>query len=248
MAAILGVAFVLALYTSHMSVGRAEVAGELFIFVNRVSLPTKINFEVAKQFRSGGLSLIAMDEAAYLQRYVDGTIDYRPFVRDGNGAWIKNPDAPVMISSPFAASMWQGDYRYPAEYDAETVRLREFPIAPSRLSAVYAFGNLETCEDVSNRFGWTIDQVERVRIRAWDGTRVWRTNMQIASLMHKIAEQGNAIEAHYREELWRRYWRGEGNLALEVRDTGGNRVTLSVDTIWEYLIEGMVEPSDPSGA
>lgn len=77
-------------------------------------------------------------------------------------------------------------------------------------------------------------------------TRVTRANMNVISLARRAARVSAGTQ-ETQDLLWRHYWRGGENLALELpagpmfaREAHESGLT------WEYLIEGRLDPSGTS--
>jgi|SRR5882724_8777138 len=79
----------------------------------------------------GGFSSTTID-SSFRDDYLAGTADYFPF--------IPNPNRKPQFTSLFNLSSTS---HYIVEYNAERTRRLSFPLAPSRLSAVFAFATEE---------------------------------------------------------------------------------------------------------
>jgi|ERR1700722_10716658 len=129
---------------------------------------------------------------------------------------------------------------YMIEYNAELVRKDSFRFFPSRLSAIYAFGDYATCETVASKHGWPLREVRRFTLEEGNAfTKVIKTNMEIVSLL-RTANRISAIDSRTILEVWTRYWKGESIEGMELPQSGGERKMFSCGEIWEYLIEGIV--------
>lgn len=131
------------------------------------------------------------------------------------------------------------DYRI--EYDAEACRMRQFPHFPSRMSAVYAFGDYDSCKAVSEKYTWCLDSVYRFRLRESPLNRVIRVNMEHLSLA-RHAYRVSLLEDI--ENIWTHYWKGGGDMAMELPGRQFKRERYESGVIWEFLIEGVVEHVD----
>jgi hypothetical protein len=132
---------------------------------------------------------------------------------------------------------------YRIEYDAEYERVRINPRYPSRLSAIYAFGDYASCELVAQKYKWPLNEVRRFYVEPSPLTRVVKVNMEIASLMryaYKVSMMQNISEA------WQAYWAGAGNVDAVLPTIGFKKQTSSSGVIWEYLIDGAMRPLDPT--
>lgn len=131
------------------------------------------------------------------------------------------------------------DYRI--EYDAEMHRMAKHSLYPSRLSSIYAFSDMNTCHQVSMKYGWPLNSVKKFRLKENPFNRVIKVNMEhvsLARLAYKISMITNV------SCIWESYWSGIGNIMLELPEAGGGRKRYESGVIWEYLIEGCVEHSD----
>ncbi len=108
------------------NLAKEEWPPSFFVFVNQLSPMTWNNFNVTGHFASAAVAATTDEELA--AAYEAYQFDFLPF--------LPNSDQFPMVS-PFVISA-TAEYR--VEYDAETGRRAYAPEAPSRLSAVYAFG------------------------------------------------------------------------------------------------------------
>jgi hypothetical protein len=67
---------------------------------------------------------------------------------------------------------------YRIEYDAEVHRERFHSIYPSRLSAIYAFADYETCIAVNKKYDWPLSEAHRFRLIEHPLNRVVKVNME----------------------------------------------------------------------
>lgn len=169
----------------------------------------------------------ASDGSEAQARYIAGTLDYLPFV--------PNP-AYFGFMNPFGAGVTS---EYQLELDAEMVRRRLYPLAPSRLSAIYAFGDYDTCREVSTRYNWPLTEVKPFRLAKHEDVRVTKVNMEIVSLARSAYEGDGFLEGEDLVALWRSYWSGVGSIEMEL-PYGEMRRQVSSGCIWEYLVEGIV--------
>ena len=197
----------------------------LFIFVNQANPMTEHNYRVTKTFSSrfaGRLHLLDTGQA-----------DPMPF--------IPNPDADPM-PTPFVMSV-TSDYQ--TEWNAELGRRAFAPRAPSRMSALYAFGDIESCRAVHSKHGWPLETVRRFKLVESVDARVAKVNMEVVSLF-RGANRLAAWSPEDHNAIWSHYWSGRGALTLQVPDirAGQSWHTLESGVIWEYLIEGTVHSPD----
>jgi hypothetical protein len=208
-----------------------ELPAEFFIFVDRTSLATRNNYELTGGFTSRCAALIATPDGA--RQYDAGEIDLLPFKL--------NPDQYPFLS-PFVLRLITEQW---IEYEAERLRRSLCPSAPSRMSAVYAFGDPDTCVEVAAKYGWDLRTVRRFRPLTEFPLRAIRVNMEIISLMRGIYRLASwDVEAS--EYIWSQYWLGGADLELETPGTDGfgTRRTWNSGVIWEWLIEGRLATVD----
>lgn len=94
------------------------------------------------------------------------------------------------------------DYR--VEWDAEVARSGYFPLLPSRLSAIYAFGDMATCHAVAAKHGRKLGEVERFRPVPHEANRLVRVNMEVVQLM-RVAYRRGVWTADQLDAIWRGY-------------------------------------------
>lgn len=202
-----------------------DIPDEFYIFVNQMNPMTHHNFTLTKTFTSSAVNCIAIDKS-FIEKFINGTARYLPFepCQSDNSS-----PSPYMLSAI---------NDYVIEYDAEVFREKNYPLYPSRLSALYAFGDLETCKYVSKKYGWPLDSVHKFRLKEWPLTRIVKVNMEHVSLAKHAYKVSMMQEV---ERLWQGYWSGFDEIILELPASGGERYQHKSDVIWEYLIEGIVE-------
>jgi hypothetical protein len=226
--------------------GARPVPSEFFIFVNQASFWTRHNFNVSGSFVSGGFAAANPDAvpsgtvaaisagaeapvgSALRAGYEAGTLDYLQF--SVNPQYFGWP-------TPFAAG---ATTEYRVEWDAEVCRKHYDPMLPSRLSAVFAFGDYAACEAVNAQHGWPLDEVEQFRLIPNDLNRLTRVNMEIVSVA-RCSYRRAFWESEQIDWFWRSYWSGAGNLAVELPIDGVNFERVESGEIWEYLIEGRLD-------
>ncbi|EGQ8476278.1 hypothetical protein FLL96_19405 [Vibrio cholerae] len=202
-----------------------EIPEEFYVFVNFSSPIAVNNFRVGA-YTSAACSMWLNEET--LRKYLDGSLNYLPFAPSERD--------PIAIS-PYCLTAIN-DYRI--EYDAEMFRKQHFPLYPSRLSATYAFGDIETCYEVSRKYGWDISTVRKFKLLDTPLNRVAKVNMDHVSLArhaYKVASMQNV------DDLWHAYWTGIGNIQMELPDGPDfSRNIRDSGVIWEYLVEGCLKP------
>jgi hypothetical protein len=210
---------------------KPAVPDELFIFVDRTSMLTRHQYELIGGFVSRCAELLATDEGQC--RYDSGEIDLLPFKL--------NPEQYPNVS-PFVVKLMTEQW---IEYEAERIRRQLYPSVPSRLSAIYAFGDAESCVAVARKYGWDLSTVRRFMPAPTRPMRAVRVNMEVVSLM-RTTRRLASWEAEDADAIWSHYWRGDGDLQIQTPDTetlGATRVWESGVT-WEWLIEGRLEAVD----
>jgi len=195
-----------------------------YIFVNQFNPMTEHNFKFTKTFTSGAVNSCINED--FLKKYLDGSAKYLPY----EPCQFDN-----VSPSPYLLNAIN-DYRI--EYDAETYREKHHPLYPSRLSALYAFGDIKSCQLVSQKYGWSMDAVHRFRIKDWPLTRIAKVNMEHVSLA-RHAYKVSAMQDI--DRLWGGYWSGFDEIILELPAINFKRQQYGSGVIWEYLIEGVVE-------
>lgn len=201
-----------------------DAPDELYIFVNQINPMTEHNFKLTKTFTSGAFNS-CLDEN-FAKKYIEGSAIYLPY---------EPCQADNISPSPYLLSAIN-DYRI--EYDAEVYREKNHPIYPSRLSALYAFGNMETCKLVSKKYGWPLNTVYKFRIKEWPLTRIAKVNMEHVSLARHAYKVSMMQDL---DKLWGSYWAGFDEIILELPSNNFERKQYNSGIIWEYLIEGIVE-------
>lgn len=205
-----------------------EVPEEFFVFVNFSSTIAAANYK-AGSYPSASVSAWADEKLR--TKYQEGSINYLPFMpcdRD-----------PIAIS-PYCLTAIN-DYRI--EYDAEYYRINNTPLYPSRLSAVYAFEDIATCEIVSTKYGWDLATVRKFTLLPCSLNRVAKVNMEHVSLA-RHAYRVSGMQERDINELWGAYWHGVGNIKMNLPD--GEDFTRNIrgsGVAWEYLIDGCLQPS-----
>jgi hypothetical protein len=105
-----------------------DLPAMFYLFVNLLNPMAAHNAMVVGSFTSGAWSSASMD-SAFAEDYVNGTVDYLPFV--------VNPNLGPKVMSAYQLGATAD---YIVEYNAELARRQSFPLLPPRLSCTYAFG------------------------------------------------------------------------------------------------------------
>ena len=202
-----------------------DIPAEFFIFVNQLNPQTEHNLKITKSFASAAATTASFSEDDF-RRYLSGSLSFLPY----HAARLEG----VALSPYFMSAI--NDYRI--EYDADFVRGQTNRLYPSRLSAVYAFGDYASCEEVSRKYRWPLKQVQKFKLKPWPFTRVVKVNMEVVSLLRRAYRVSSVQDPG---SLWHHYWSGGGNLQLELPGAGFKRESYDSGVIWEYLIDGAVE-------
>lgn len=190
----------------------------------------KHNFEMQKRIMSSGMNTVM--DIRKMEQYIKGDIDYLPFVR-----------AKTTNNSP-SSFCYNIIRQYNIEHNLEVYRKQNCKQYPSRLSAIYAFGDYDSCVRVSKKYEWPLETVSKYKLIMDKSIepliKVGRFNMEIVSLLNGIDAQIFSIEEQ--NELYRRYWDCENNAHVQVPNIQfGTYEDLEVGIISEYLIEGILE-------
>ena len=204
-----------------------EAPEEFYIFVDQLNLITAHNFKFTKTFSSGAANSCVLDKV-FEEKYKEGSARYLPY---------KLCETDYISPSPYLLSTINN---YRIEYDAETYRKQNYPLYPSRLSAIYAFGCIEMCKIVAEKYRWSLGNVHKFRLKNWPLTRIAKVNMEHVSLA-RLAYKVSTMQQESIEYLWAGYWRSFEEIILELPTTTFKREKFNSGVIWEYLIEGAVE-------
>ncbi|MFZ2835820.1 MAG: hypothetical protein WAZ21_00670 [Candidatus Saccharimonadales bacterium] len=192
----------------------------------------KWNFKLSHTLTSASLTNAVLNEEMFL-KYQEGAVDYTPF--------IPNPNLGIISPSSFSQREVS---EYQIDYNAELYRKQhdETKLYPSRFACIFAFGSLEAAQKAADFCGWSMDSVKKFRLNESFPTRVVKVNMQVISEMWAIGN-GAVFDQAENEIIWSHYWRGGGELPLDIPDlkTGEDRETMNLGIIWEYLIDGQLE-------
>ena len=187
---------------------------------------TENNLRVAGSLFSGAFGSFIDQE--FLEKYVSGKATYLPY---------RGTSMDLKSISPYCFSTISN---YRLEHDAEMYREIHHPFFPSRLSAIFAFGDFKTCQEVADKHGWDIRTVKRFSLTDNPLNRVVKVNMEHVSLARDAYIKGSLMEAEI-NRLWRGYWTGFGNIKMDLPLSLTSRKSYESGVIWEYLIEGVVK-------
>jgi len=205
----------------------AQYPTSFFIFVNQASATTYNNFNRTGQFCSAGMA--AAPAPADWPNLQAGKFDFLPLLPNSNAVGFLSPFVHNLINE------------YTVEYDAEMYRRQHVPDAPSRLSAVYAFGSMSDCTAAAQKHQWPLAEVREFILTPHPATFVRRVNMEIVSLGREVYPHASWGPAE-KDYIWGSYWQGSAGIDLDIPDvTLTKRQKLSSGYIWEYLIEGCLQ-------
>jgi hypothetical protein len=165
----------------------------------------------------------------FKEKYINGEIDYLPF--------SFNPNNNLNFVSFFHKSIVSD---YGVEYSAEITRKAYFSKFPSRLSSCYAFGNYESCIEANRKYGWDLSTVREFEIIENEYNRVAKVNMEIVSLA-RSADRISSLDEITQKQIWSSYWKGFGDLQMELPTFNDERQIFNSGVLWEYLIEGILK-------
>lgn len=204
-----------------------NIPDTFYIFINKNNPVTVNNLKVSKTFASAAYQTCLFDKD-FREKYENGKINYLPY---------KKCDTDLRTITPYFLTAIN-DYR--VEHDAEYYRKENYPNYPSRFSATFAFGDYDTCEKVSNKYGWDLSTVEEFELVRDSLTRVVRVNMEIVSLV-RFAYKKSGLGVESINYIWEAYWSGKDELLMELPDNNFELKKYSSEVLHEYLIEGMLK-------
>lgn len=199
-----------------------------YVFMNPgndvVGRVLKHNFQLSKRLISASFQSFLVSP----EKYIKGEFQYLPFIKNENS---------TPVPSPFVVHTIKN---YALEYNLETYRMSYYPTFPSRLGALYAFADLDTCVKVSKKYGWDVKEIKKFKLfsgmqEAGQFMRIIKCNMEIVSFMRSLSYEIN--DAEFLNKLYFDYWHClEGN----VTDLKSNEI-IHIENISEYLIDGILE-------
>lgn len=209
-----------------------QTPDSFYVFIDQSNPLAVMNLDITGQFSSPVVS--ALQEPSFSTAYAASEADFLPFV--------PNSAKSIDLISPFAMNIIS-DYR--VEYDAELARRAYFKDAPSRLTGIFAFESLRICREVSERFKWDLNSVQR--FKAKDVFRATRVNMEVVSLA-RVAYRRAMLDAETINSLWHAYWEGANHFTLELPSVDArSRETCSVGVIWEWIVDGVLVRENGTG-
>ena len=206
-----------------------EEAPEFFyIFMNPgndiVGRVLKHNFQLSKMLTSTSFQSFLVSP----EKYIKGEIQYLPFIKNENS---------TQMPSPFVLHIIEN---YALEYNLEIYRMSHYQTFPSRLGALYAFADLDTCAKVSKKYGWNIKEIRKFKLfsdkqETSKLMRIVKCNMEIVSFMRSLSYESNDME--FLNKLYFDYWHC---LEENVTDLKNDKM-IHIENISEYLIDGILE-------
>ena len=189
---------------------------------------TQVDIPFANNYLKGIITAYSGNyKREFPKKYLEGSIDYLPFKI--------NEQSDLGMISMFNNSITN---EYNVEYNIEIFRKLNFPLYPSRMSSCYAFGDYQSCLDVSKKYGWDISTVRKFKLIPHVSNRVVKVNMEIISL-ERYANLNSARDVQTLNTMYNSYWTGFGDCKMELPTIHGRQV-LSSGVIWEYLVEGIL--------
>lgn len=213
-----------------------EIPEEFYIFQdygkNIFDQINEHNYSLNKIIVSSGFKNLLITKN--FQEYLNGDIDYLPFIKNIN--YTNTP----------SAFMFKIINEYNIEHNLEFLRSKSFRKYPSRFSSIFAFGDYESCRQVSLKYNWDLNSVRRFRLlRECNDLnkciRIGKFNMEIVSLLRGIDIA--SFDIADQENIYQRYWNGEGDICINilVGIKNNTRENLHSGVIYEYLIEGILK-------
>ncbi|MBI6872356.1 hypothetical protein [Clostridium aciditolerans] len=205
---------------------KSDIPESFYIFVDTENPLTAQALRSTGTFSSSAYTMCRHDKS-FLEKYIKGRVKYLPYKRSTND---------MNISSPFYTSVIN---EFSVEYDAERIREKFYPLYPSRMSAVYAFGDYDTCIKVSRKYNWELESVKKFKLIQENLTRVIKVNMEVVSQARSMYFN-SMLDEKGKEILWKNYWSGLNYVPLNSYLSNYSFGNFKVDDIYEYLIEGSV--------
>lgn len=205
----------------------------VWVFVN-VELPVTARSLHSQPARFASAATAAWETEEGRAAYEAGTLDHRPLIAN---------EASVHLS-PYAAG---ATAPYRVELAAEAWRREHLPLAPSRLSAIFAFESHEQALAANEHYGWSDDlrDLFRFRVVEHDLNRLLRANGEVIQCARAAYRQGPP-DAETEDRLWRHYFNDGRDFELDLPvGTGVQRCSWGY--VPELLIEGVIELDDEPG-
>ncbi|HMM22958.1 MAG TPA: hypothetical protein PKA10_19790 [Selenomonadales bacterium] len=191
-----------------------------YAFLDPKNIFVQNNFKSSNAIASGSVN--NFHDPNFISAYQNGEI-----------VWIPEPEYGSKSFGAFIESALR--YFYGSERDAELIRSMYYKSNPSRFSAVYGFGDYNTCEVVAQKYNWDINTVKMFRINEHPLNRITKANMEIVSYLRGIyaGQNGSLLTDDKIVNAWKAYWDGAAWPGAEIGEAPG-------EPIWEYLIDGVL--------
>lgn len=219
-----------------MTVGvDVAVPSEFFVVLTRDIHPAARHNINLGWLMSAGAALAEADPVTYLEQ------------RDRWLPWVPNAEFATFVG--FHSQRITSEIR--AEYHAELIRIEEFSSLPSRMACVYAWASLDDAQAARERMGGRF-QGEIVRCIPDIVLRAARCNSSLFNFAVRAERGGFFTDEEAIKSVWRAYYGGSSeNLVFErqnILDPQGEpeRVGMSADPLWEWLIDGRLRIVDRS--
>lgn len=148
------------------------------------------------------------------------------------------------VVPPFAAGSLSVPHLAEVEAQAEQSRQQHYPEAPSRLPAIFAFGDFASVKHASQRYGWSLDTVREFFADPLIDFAC--ADMEFVSTARAAAERGLVVREPH--DYWERYWRGDEHPAQIVVDCSNSECRKPPEiwerpysaAIWEWIVYGQL--------
>jgi len=207
----------------------ADCPSEVYLFSNRLSIATQRARKETGHIASG--AFVKLGDPDILAKYDAGTLKYLPFVRAAADK--------IGFSPYFLAPV--NDYRI--EHDCELVRAHRYPLYPSLFSAIFAFGDFDTCLEVHNKYrrSWPMESVKKCRLIPNPRNRVVRVNLEYHSIARQIYKLPGVPVAEI-ARFWDEYWSGNRRISFDFFTNPAHpKHHFEAGCFWNYIIEGDLE-------
>ncbi len=212
---------------------------QFYVFLGRGSewpwnAITRHNFDLSRgRLVSNGMAMALTTSGDYRNKFLQGDVDYLPF--------IPNPSHDSLSVSPFERLIAN---RYGLEYSLEIARKAYFKRYPSRFSCLYAFGCMEDCEKRADGHKWDLSSVQGFRLNLSEPlagvTKVVKANTNYIGFLEY--SDYPTFSPHDQDVLFRQYWECKNDYKIREMKLDGGTSIHRCDTLYEYLIEGVLEP------
>lgn len=220
-----------------MTKEKKEIPKSLYVFIDPETYHAHWNLKITKSIFSSGYPYIP-DNKEYLLRYLNGTYPPYPINPD------TQPDTDT--PSPFLNNLFRRaqQHEFDFENDLERVRKTLFPSLPSRLTAIFAFGSYEDCQNVGNRYKWDLSTIKEFTLQRNILNKVAIANMNLISLVRPLYKKRIPNQA-ISDAIWGDYWSGSDKLQVDLLPFDAPIKEKIMEDLsepcWEYIIEGRLQ-------